>query len=449
MRRLEMGREDSDEETTRKLLDPAYRALGLQMMSGREGLIKAVDRLRASRPTTENQAKGFPSLFMFLNLDVSVGRVFGDLAGNLVNWSEELYYTGSALNATPLSSAAARGKLTWAEFLLEQGADPNRGNPRPLCAAVDSGHLPVAALLLDHGADINLASQSGRTPLMAAVSQANPDLVSLLIDRGVSVDASLIGDLTLAIWCIARRKLKYAEMLIEAGASLNPGGHPISTEILASSILTEAERTSLLVVVHRRLHADGRPPSALYAHWPLVKGEESLLLEVLSWGTELPPYSRDWRITNKALELLFQAGADPRELLMDILEAGDPMPALVAVSFYAQVGFDFRQIGGLLGMVGAMYGVNSEVHRAVEVVMGESGGGSYEPSTVAHFCSRCRKTPDELFICAGCCFTAYCGRECQKAHRRDHRKICSQSWRARAEQERARAERERAEQEET
>ena len=81
-----------------------------------------------------------------------------------------------------------------AQFLLEQGMDPNHMSWHRITLLhhmAASGELAKARLLLDHGADIeaiDLEYQS--TPLGVAVRFGHRELVALLLERGADPDAS-------------------------------------------------------------------------------------------------------------------------------------------------------------------------------------------------------------------------------------------------------------------
>lgn len=116
-----------------------------------------------------------------------------------------------ALGADALNGAAFHGHWRLVEFLLEQGADPNRAlgdtGETPLHAAFTKAHRPayelVARVLLAHGADPNRATRPGvetgafmrdartrgETPLHRAAAFASADAIQRLIQAGASIDA--------------------------------------------------------------------------------------------------------------------------------------------------------------------------------------------------------------------------------------------------------------------
>ena len=97
------------------------------------------------------------------------------------------------LNGTALHAAAAAGRESVVQLLLEKGADVNAqggqyGNA--LHAAVLGGHKRIVQLLLEKGADVNALGPHGN-PLQAASFQGHEDVVRLLLEKGA--DPNLQG----------------------------------------------------------------------------------------------------------------------------------------------------------------------------------------------------------------------------------------------------------------
>jgi len=83
---------------------------------------------------------------------------------------------------TPLTFAAADGKVDSVRLLLARGANPNDQGSRdtPLIMAAYAGHLPTIRLLVAAGANPNAVGNDGRTPLQAAMSARKRDAADFL-----------------------------------------------------------------------------------------------------------------------------------------------------------------------------------------------------------------------------------------------------------------------------
>ena len=118
----------------------------------------------------------------------------------------------SALGADlGLNGACFHGHWRLAEFLLEQGADPNRADPETgetplhsaLCTTERIAHNRVLRVLLAHGADPNRVTKDGaetggfmrdvrtcgETPLHRAAAFGDAEAIKLLLDAGAKLDA--------------------------------------------------------------------------------------------------------------------------------------------------------------------------------------------------------------------------------------------------------------------
>jgi len=91
---------------------------------------------------------------------------------------------------TPLIAAAGRGQLESVRFLLQMGADSNKGDRSeswyPLHASLHGKNSQVTQLLLDSGAKVHLRTCGGRgfSALMVAAAEGNVDSARLLLDSG-------------------------------------------------------------------------------------------------------------------------------------------------------------------------------------------------------------------------------------------------------------------------
>ncbi|XXG99232.1 hypothetical protein Hte_005569 [Hypoxylon texense] len=94
-----------------------------------------------------------------------------------------------------LSLAATSGRLDWAQFCLEHGANPNLNlvdnYKSVLCATAEKGYQAMAELLLQHGAWLQ-----GSGALVVAAEAGQTKMVRFLLARGAPVDEIGVEDPT-------------------------------------------------------------------------------------------------------------------------------------------------------------------------------------------------------------------------------------------------------------
>jgi ankyrin repeat protein len=95
---------------------------------------------------------------------------------------------GEARDATPLTTAAAKGNVTIAELLIQKGAEVNARifyhSLTALHLAAREGKEKMIELLIANGAEINAKSKYGETPLDLAVSKDHKEVAELLRQHG-------------------------------------------------------------------------------------------------------------------------------------------------------------------------------------------------------------------------------------------------------------------------
>lgn len=92
---------------------------------------------------------------------------------------------------TGLHITVERRDLTWTQFLLQEGANPNIADNRgrtPLIAAVEIGFVEGVEALVEAGARMDIANETGETPLIAAVHARNIELIEVLVSAGADPD---------------------------------------------------------------------------------------------------------------------------------------------------------------------------------------------------------------------------------------------------------------------
>ncbi len=95
---------------------------------------------------------------------------------------------------TPLTVAAAMGKIEAARYLISRGAKPDyvteKGCHTPLMVAINFGNFDIAKLLINSGADVNAKSTRNDTPLLLAVHMGADEIVKVLLEKGADASAA-------------------------------------------------------------------------------------------------------------------------------------------------------------------------------------------------------------------------------------------------------------------
>lgn len=92
---------------------------------------------------------------------------------------------------TGLHIAAARRDVTWLNFLLQKGANPNiadKGGVSPLMLACQLGFIEGVEALAKRGARVDVANNAGETPLISAVHQRDIPMIRVLMQAGANPD---------------------------------------------------------------------------------------------------------------------------------------------------------------------------------------------------------------------------------------------------------------------
>ncbi|MFC3173752.1 ankyrin repeat domain-containing protein [Novosphingobium bradum] len=159
------------------------KLLGMRIAGALAGL--AMAGAAALVPAAPAQAQFMGAGFKFLE---AVKKKDGEAVEKAVGETPTIVNTRDVSTGdTPLHLVTQGRELTWLNFLLYKGANPNLRNDRgvaPLGLAVSLGWAEGVELLLAKGARVNDPDGTGETPLIAAVHQRSLDLVKLLVKAG-------------------------------------------------------------------------------------------------------------------------------------------------------------------------------------------------------------------------------------------------------------------------
>jgi ankyrin repeat protein len=124
---------------------------------------------------------------------------------------------------TPLISAASKGQLSVAKFLLDSGADVSRRNntgQMALHVAAGNGHKAMAELLLRHGADVNAGGDSDRTALQDAMRRGYEAVIEVLLAAKPDVNRKDRSGYTALHTAMSTRRPPLVEKILALGADV-------------------------------------------------------------------------------------------------------------------------------------------------------------------------------------------------------------------------------------
>lgn len=207
---------------------------------------------------------------------------------------------------TPLHRAAMTAQKTMVELLLNRGADINaRPDGTALGTAAQYGYQAVVEVLLARKADVNLPNGNGDGPLFLAAARGHAKIVQMLLGAKANANAEdHNGDTPLMAAARSGSAETVSELLAggaDANKADNQGIAPLSyavdggsTEMVKLLLAAKADpnggrmNTPLILAIHRRdtaaaellLAAGANPkaPGAADQHWPPPAGDQSHLL---------------------------------------------------------------------------------------------------------------------------------------------------------------------------
>lgn len=130
--------------------------------------------------------------------------------------------------------------LECVDFLLENGADPNLGNPSALSLAVRNNDLNLVEKFISHqGNPLKIQPDSGEVPLIEAIKSSSVDMLNFLLSQPNSTlkvkDELSITPLIAAYASGSQEKIELIKLVLEQPLQVDPLYTP-SLEILYSRI---------------------------------------------------------------------------------------------------------------------------------------------------------------------------------------------------------------------
>jgi len=199
--------------------DAVLKSVNRQIEEKIDGIMQAL-KMRAELPQTA-MAAATPST----DEDQEIQRI-----QQMIQNSPDLINHASGDEGTPLFSAASKGEMRVAGFLLDHGADVNApagthgkiwDTWTPLMAAADYGHKAMVDLLLTRGADVNWQNKGGETALYRAVLRGFQAVTEVLLANHADVKARNISGATPLFSAVQSGQAKIVRMLLAAGTDVN------------------------------------------------------------------------------------------------------------------------------------------------------------------------------------------------------------------------------------
>jgi ankyrin repeat protein len=154
-----------------------------------------------------------------------------------------------------LQRVAARGNVSFARFLIENGAEVNSRKDSEVASlfrAAENGHARTVQLLLENGANIDAVDRYGRTSLFPAALKGYIEVVKLLLEAGAKVNArDKELKRTVLIHLAAERLFQWNEamcvLLLEKGADVEAKDASHKNPLIWAAATGKVEMVRLLV----------------------------------------------------------------------------------------------------------------------------------------------------------------------------------------------------------
>ena len=146
----------------------------------------AVLAMLASPLAAQFQSDGYKFIKAVRERDGDVAMQMLDEPGTTIVNAREV-----ATGETALHAVVQRRDLTWIQFLLQRGANPNiadKNGVYPIQIAAQLGFIEGVERLIKGGADVDVSDTTGETPLISAIHRRDLKLIELLVENGASTE---------------------------------------------------------------------------------------------------------------------------------------------------------------------------------------------------------------------------------------------------------------------
>jgi ankyrin repeat protein len=255
----------------------------------------------------------------------------------MIQNSPDLVNAPNGQSGTLLCVAAQKGQLRVAQFLLEHGADVQRGYP--LAQAAGNGHKAMVELLLQHGAAVNAAEGDGQTALHRAAAHGYLSVTETLLAAKADVNAQAEHGRTPLTLAVENSVVPVAAALLAHGADPN------------------------IICRQRQNWAADRNSTGSPLHFAVARGDEAMVALLLTNRADLTLRSP---LGESALDIAAILGK-PR-IMRQLIAAGADVNAASSAQddktplHHATLG-EFREIVALLLEHGANPNVTAHLSR--------------------------------------------------------------------------------------
>jgi ankyrin repeat protein len=220
---------------------------------------------------------------------------------------------------TPLHYACAGGAVEATEYLLMNGADPNKvasgandqTSQTPLFLGAWAGEVRILEMLFDSGAvlDSDKAKNTAQSPLSQAVKGRHIDCLEVLLSRGVKPTAAKGEQLSPLMCAITFGLSEGVEQLLARGADPNYTNPAKSCPLWLALRMNRPDIVQLLLDKGAKVDFRG-PGGANAVHVVCQTGNLELLKKVIEHGAD--PRAKDDRQRTATFTTLM---ADPKSII--------------------------------------------------------------------------------------------------------------------------------------